>query len=392
MIATNVESKLKPEPMPKEVFLDLIVTRGPCITIVLPPYRPGELGHPAAALLKSHIQEAAKKLASRRIAQPAIEGLLEPLRDLANREESFAGVGRTRILLRSHGVFHQFELPVNPEHATQCAVGDCFYVRPMLASLALPPRIYLLEVTKKSVALLACGLTDVTRVELPKGTPKTIEDALEFDQPDHDLMNRSSAGPSTGGMQGVQFGTRSDREKQHAHLRDFYRAIDRGIGELLRGGDAPLILAGVEEDVALYRAVNTYPHVLEQGIPGSLGPAISHPQVVRQSHEIVLFDLERRAALELAESKERLAPARFSSDLNAILRAAVAGRVSDLYLDENAERIGTFDGKAYGGTTNWHDEDLLNVAAVETLLHGGAVYSLASHQMAGASAAASFRY
>ena len=66
-------------------------------------------------------------------------------------------------------------------------------------------------------------------VELPKGTPKTLDEALGFNQPDHELMNRSSSGPSTGAMRGVQFGTGSERETQHAHLHDFYRAVDRGV-------------------------------------------------------------------------------------------------------------------------------------------------------------------
>lgn len=392
MIGTNTESKLKPEPVPKEVFLDLIHTTGPCVTLLLPPYRPGEPGKPAAGLLKNDLQEAAKKLAFRRVGQPVIDELLEPLHELSNREESLAGSGFSRVIFRSHGVFRQFELPVNPSPAKACTVGDCFYIRPMLAALALPPKIYVLEVTKKTIALLACGLTDVALVELPKGTPTTLDEALEFNPPDHDLMNRSSAGPSTGAMQGVQFGTGSGRERQRAHLHDFYRAIDRGINELLRAGQAPLILAGVEEDVAIYRAANTCPNLVEQGIPGSLGAAISYPQVLRQAHDIALFDLERRAALELAQSKERLAPSRFSTDLDAILQAAAKGRVSDLYLDDRAERLGTFDGRVFGGATNWHDEDLMNIAAVETLQHGGAVYSLPTHEMAGTVAAASFRY
>jgi hypothetical protein len=55
--------------------------------------------------------------------------------------------------------------------------------------------------------------------------------------------------------------------------------------------------------------------------------------------------------------------------------------------------MGTFEGKIFGGRTNWHGEDLMNVAAVETLLRGGAVYSLPSHLMPrGAVAAATFRY
>jgi hypothetical protein len=393
MTATKIDTKLTAEPLRKEVVSDLVQAAGPCITLLLPPYRPGQPGEPAGAVLKANLQEAARKLAARKIAEPLIAELLEPLHQLAGEEELLAGSGWARVIFRSRGVFRQFELPVPPSPFRACTVGDCFWIRPILGSLALPVNIYVLEVTKKAVALLACGFKELAPVSLPKGTPRTLDEALGFDPPDHDLMNRSAAGPSTGAMQGVQFGTGSGRETQHAHLHDFYRAVDRGVGELLRSSNAPLILAGVDEDVAIYRSIRTYSNLLDRGIHGSPGAAITPAQISRHAHDIALFDFQRRAALHMELLKERLSPARFSSDLESILQAAAEGRVSDLCLDENGERIGTFDGKVFGGRANWHEEDLLNIAAVETLLRSGAVYSLPSHLMAaGAVAVAALRY
>jgi hypothetical protein len=383
MIDTKTETR-------SETIRDLVRTEGPCITVILPPYRPGEPGKPAAAILKTDLQEAASKLAARRISKPVIEELLEPLYQLTHEEESLAGSGMARAILRSHGVFREFELPIPPTPAQACAVGDCFWIRPMLKCLALPEKIYVLDLSKKSVRLFECGTTGAAPMELPKGTPRTMDEALNLDAPDHDLMNRSSAGPSTGGMGGVKFGTGYGREAQRAHLHDFYKAVDRGVNEVLRAAESPLVLAGVEEDTAIYRSVNMYPHVAEKGIPAGEVPS---PRIPRQAREAVLFDLERRAELRVAEFKERFAPARFSTDLDVILRAAAEGRVSELYLDENGRRFGNFEGKIFGGHANWHDEDLLNVAAVETLLSGGAVYPLPTHSMPnGAIAAAMFRY
>ena len=361
--------------------------------MILPPYRPGEPGKPAAAILKTDLQEAASKLAARKIAKPVIEELLEPLHQLTHEEESLAGSGLGRAILRSHGVFRQFELPVPPTPAQACAVGDCFWIRPILMSLAVPEKIYVLDLSKKSVALIECGAGEAVPVELPKGTPRTLDEALNFDAPDHDLMNRSSAGPSTGAMGGVQFGTGYGREAQRAHLHDFYKAVDRGVNEVLRAAESPLVLAGVEEDVAIYRSLNMYPHLVEQSIPAPAGEPSRASQIVRQARGAVLFDFERRAELRLGELKERFAPVRFSMDLDAILRAAAEGRVSELYLDENGRRIGNFEGKIFGAHANWHNEDLLNVAAVETLLAGGAVYPLPSHSMPNSAiAVAMFRY
>ncbi len=391
MIDTKTETRFAADGFTAETIRDLVRTAGPCITVILPPYRPGEPGKPAAAILKTDLQEAASKLAARRILTPFIEELLEPLHQLTHEEGSLAGSGFARAIFRSQGVFREFELPVPPSPAQACVVGDCFWIRPILKSLAVPEKIYALDLSKKAVTLLECASAGVAPVELPKGTPRTLDEALNFDAPDHDLMNRSSAGPSTGAMGGVTFGTGYGREAQRAHLHDFYKAVDRGVNEVLRLSESPLVLAGVEEDVATYRSANSYPHLAEKSIPA--GGPLSPSQILRQARDAVLFDFERRAERRLAEHKERFAPARFSMDLDAILRAAAEGRVSDLYLDENGRRVGNFEGKIFGGHVNWHNEDLLNVAAVETLLSGGAVYPLPTHAMPNAAvAAAMFRY
>ena len=330
MIETVIPTNLKPtaESLRKEIVPDLIHTAGPCITLLLPPYRPGEPSEPAAALLKTDLQAAAHQLAARKVPEPLIGELLEPLRQLSHEEESLTGTGFGRVIFRSPGLFRQFELPVAPSPAQACTVGGCFWIRPILASVALPSTVYVLEVTKKAAALLACSFTGVAKIELPEGTPKTLDEALGFKAPDHDLINRSAAGPSTGAMQGVQFGTGSGRETQHAHLHDFYRMIDRGVSELLRWNKAPLVLAGVDEDVNIYRAVSTYSNLLEQGIHGSPGAQMTPAQILRQAHDIALFAIERRAASEMAASKERLAPARFSTNLDGILHAALVYSLS----------------------------------------------------------------
>ena len=197
MIAPKIDTKLTVETLRKDVIPDLIHAPAPCLTLLLPPYRPGEPGESAATLLKTDLQEAAKKLAERRVAEPLIAELLEPLRQLSHEPASLSGSGSAHVIFRSHGIFRQFELPVPPSPAPACTVGNSFWIRPILASLALPALVYVLEVTKKAVSLLTCGFTEVTRMELPKGTPETLDEALGFKAPDHELINRSSAGPST---------------------------------------------------------------------------------------------------------------------------------------------------------------------------------------------------
>jgi len=387
-----IETKTRTEPLHKEIIPELISAAGPCVTLVVPPYRPGDSAQPAGGL-HADLAEAARKLAGRRVGEAAVNRLLDPLREMARDQQ---GTGAAHVIFRSPEVLHHYELDSASWPGPFCMVGDCFYVRPVFSSLAVPATIYVLEITKQSATLLACTASTATPVNLPKGTPATLEEATGFDPPDHDLKNRSAAGPSVGAMRGAQFGTGSERERRHAHLHDFYRAVDKGVNEVLSASSASLILAGVDEDLAIYRAVNSYPHLAGRAIHGSPGGGLARAEIARRAREIALYEYQQRAAAALADSAERLAPGRFSTDLAVILRAAVQGRVDRLYLDENGRMLGGFDGKAFGGRNNWHDEDLLNIAAVETMRHSGEVFSLPTHLMAGAAVktgiAAAFRY
>lgn len=386
------ETKPVVEPLRAELLSELIDADGPCLTLLAPPYRPGDPSQPAA-LLKADLEEAAAKLAARKVDADTIAQLLRPLRELLPEEQG-RGTDSARILFRSRDILQQIDLPEVGPTTRMCAVGECFYLRPLLNALAVPERVYVLEVTKRDVHLLACDRSGIVPCELPKGTPRILEDVMGFDPPDHDLKNRSSAGPSTGAMGGVQFGTGSEREKARAHLHDFYRAVDRGLHELAGSNPAPLILAGVAEDVVVYRAASKYPLLLRETIPG-IPAGHKHSagaEIARRAWNIARFDHQERAAAALRASAERLSPGRFSTDLDAILRASVEGRIIDLYLDDNGGRVGNFDGRAFGGRNNWHQEDLFNVAAVETLRHGGHVYTLPTHLIADRAIAAAFRY
>ena len=370
---------------------ELVSSAGPCVTLLLPAYRPGEQARSMAAIIKTGLQEAGRQLRVRHIPESVIVDLLAPLEQLTQEEEFLAGTHCGVAIFRSPQVLRQFELigPVNQS----LTVGACFQIRPLLGELHLPPEFYVLKLSKKRIALLRCAHLRAVRVVLPNSIPETLDDFLELKAPDHDLMNRSPSGPSTGQMRGVSFGTGSGRETQHTHLADFYKAVDRGVNEFLRMHRAPLVLAGVEEDAATYRNINTYAQLLDEWVPGSPNEAIPEEKLVKQASAIVQADCTNRAAAELADSKERVSPARFSTNVANILSAAVEGRIHRLYLDANARRTGVFEGVRRGGRWNWGEEDLLNTAAVETILQRGLVFALPSSKMPdGVAAAAILRY
>jgi hypothetical protein len=210
------------------------------------------------------------------------------------------------------------------------------------------------------------------------GVPDTLAEALALEPPDHDLENRSAAGSSAGAMHRVRFGTGSEREKDRAHLADYYKLVDRGLQQLFREPDIPLILVGVEEDIAIYRAASTNRNLIKKSIPGSPDVSREQTEILQQAYSLLRADCLERQASALTATKERTSPSRFSTDPDAIVHAAFEGRVGQLYLNESVNKIATFEREDY---RSWGAEDVLNLAAVQTIIHGGKTSELPSEMM-----------
>src|ERR1700734_4433924 len=115
-------------------------------------------------------------------------------------------------------------------------------------------------------------------------------------EPDHVLDNRSAGGPSVGKMKGVLFGTNTDRERHEEYLKNFFKEVDKGVHHILLGHTAPLILAGVGEEVALYRRVNSYSRLMEEavlGSPDAFEPNVLHDRAIEIAREIPPPPLQR---------------------------------------------------------------------------------------------------
>lgn len=374
-------------PTPELVRLDavreILQHPGPCITIYLPPYRPGEPSGSPAAVLKSYVHEAETDLAARTVPAPVIAKMLAPLEQMANDTASAAGSRFSRVIFRSPAVLQQFDLVSRV--AGGLTIGGSFAIRKLAQEFTRPREFFVLALKKDRIALFACASHKIERATLPLFIPETLEEALALEPPDHDLENRAAIGSSQGAMHGVRFGTGSGRERAHTHLADYYKLVDHGLQTFV-GVGIPLILAGVGEDIALYRNASTFHGLAEEAIVGS--PDLSaHDQILEQAYGILNRAEIERQSEALRRTIERVTPARMWTDPDRILYAAFEGRVGQLYLNRDAVRLDVFERGKYH---SWGKEDLLNLAMVQTLLHNGNTCELPPDAMPNSSVAAGF--
>jgi hypothetical protein len=273
------------------------------------------------------------------------------------------------------GYFRYLRVPLPLQNFM--AVADRFDITPLLPLWTLEDRFHLLALSRNRVRLFEGTRFAVNEIDTDS-IPKNFNEAIES-QVDQSHRQQHTAKP----------GLPKD-------LLVYFRSIDRGLRSLLNNQRIPLVLAGVDEALSLYHQVNTYEGLLPTGIVGnpdrqSAGELHAKAWEIVQAH----YDQARREAIR--QYTECADASRNSSKIVEILPAAFHGRVYYLYVTLGAALRGGYDSEQ--DTVDVHekarpgDENLVNLAVVHTILHGGSVYALTEAEMPeGTLVASVFRY
>ncbi len=384
----------------RESLLSLLETQnGPCISLFMPTDRTGVEGQQDQLRIRRLIREAEVMVRDKTHLHSAqVEDLLQPLHALVEDQQFWRHVSDGLAIFRSPELFHSLRLPCHFKE--QVVVGDHFSLKPLLPLLTYDGRFYVLALSHNAVRLLACTHDSASELKLPEQVPPSLAEFLGGEERENNLQSHSSASFGTvgkGGRHPAIFhgqGVGTDDEKDD--LLRYFQQIDWGLHERLRDETAPLVLAGVEYLFPLYQQANSYPHLLEHGITGN--PDKLKAETLRAEAwaivEPVLLQAQKVATLHY---RDRAGTGHTSNTSSEIVPAAYYGRVASLFVARDQEQWGTFDPAT--GTLQIHeqaqprDEDLLDLAVTQTLLHGGSVYAVEQSGMPDeAPLAAVFRY
>jgi hypothetical protein len=252
---------------------------------------------------------------------------------------------------------------------------------------------YVLALSQNDVRLYHCTRHTVSTVDL-KDVPRSLSEALKYDDPERRLQFRSM--PSTGGGAGTALFHGQGYEDAKVDMQRYFQQVERGLSSLLKKEQAPLVLAGVDYLHSIYREVNTYPELVNKGVAGN-PEGLSGIELRDRAWKQVEPSLTKKMEDAAGRYRQMLGTGLASGDLTAIAQAAHQGRVDTLFVGVGVQQWGRFDPQARKVQVHEKaepgDEDLLDFAAVHTLLNGGKVYALAPDRVpGGTSAAAVFRY
>ena len=192
-------------------------------------------------------------------------------------------------------------------------------------------------------------------------------------------------------------GSGSDESAKNELLR-YFRLVSDGLTEFLQEDRSPLVLAGVEYLLPIYKEANSYPNLIDTVIKGN--PDLLRADELHKSAWNILEHHFQAAQEEAVAQYQQLAgqtSERATDTLEKIVPAAYHGQVETLLVAARMQQWGFFNPVTNEIEIHDHmepgDERLLDLAAVQTYLKGGIVYTMEPEKVPGGkNVAAVLRY
>lgn len=388
----------------------------PSVSIYLPADHTGTHTDADRLRLRNLVKQARERLLADEVPQAETDSLLTGAVDLANDGSAWPG--------GPHGVAYFADaagtqgLWLGQSMPELCVVGDRFYLRPLYSALHDEGPVWALALDIKHTRLYRLDRVNIEEVELPAGTPISLEDETQYDSREESLQYHAVPGTGNGG---VTTSTGAAMYHGHGGAKDydkiarerFVSDLDRGVVERIGAQSTDLLVPiGVDYLLDDYSATSAYAHLGPERVEGS--PARLSPAEVQKAVLAVLAPRYAQARqADVDEYQAHAGTGHTSSDAAEIVAAAAAGRVKTLIMDDSSGPWGWFDRETFEVTRLCATEprylrdtmdvpsnpdlfdcgwDLIDLAAAETLKHGGAVRAFRGEHAPVQVAVAVFRY
>ncbi|MFZ5447149.1 MAG: hypothetical protein ACOZFS_00725 [Thermodesulfobacteriota bacterium] len=366
---------------------------GPCVSIYMPTHRVPTENQQDRTRLKNLIRQAQESLQAYGLRSAEAESLLEPASRLLGALPFWREKRDGLALFISPAMFRLYQMPTSFDPLV--VVAHRFHVKPLLTFLG-GNEFFLLALSQNAVRLFEGSRFGLSAIDDVEGVPKSLADALKYEELIKQLQFRTGIG--AGGARGERAAMFHGQDVADAkeRIQRYFRQIDQGLRDLLREAQAPLVLAGVEYLLPIYKEINTYQHLLNGGVTGN-PEGVNPEDLHRQAWDLVEPYFKREQEQAAARYRQLAGTGRTSHDAGEIVPAAYHGRVEFLFVAVGRQQWGDYDPGA--NRVDLHSApqpgsfDLLDLAATQTLLHGGTVYAVEPAAVPGtALLTAVFRY
>jgi len=276
----------------------------------------------------------------------------------------------------------------------QCYVGERPYLLPLIPELNDDGHFYLLALNLKEVALFDVTRSTIQAIELPESIDASYTEDIEQYENQKQLQHRSGFGQAGAIFHGQ--GSGSDEERKERILQ-FFNRLSTDIDPILNQHPLPLVLAGVDYLIPIYKQASNYPHIVDKHLTGSYS-ANDMLELSGEAWEL----MEPRFRQQRLDRKDEyglfMSRGQGDSDSERVIMTALSGGVDTLFVQPGTDIWGTYDAELFTLTIDPEQTpdnySLTDEAAKKTKEYGGKVYLVDDETMpaSGAVLAGIFRY
>lgn len=263
-------------------------------------------------------------------------------------------------------------------------------MKPLLALFTGNGQFNILALSKNQVRLFRCSRQTVKEIEL-KSAPDSMHDMQvddEIGSPRRDLSIRifRSVGKNHLTYNKITQTQSNEDDYERNELTRYFRAIDESLINMHKGDIVPLVLAGVEYLIPIYREKSKYPYIVEEFIKGN-PELLNGEELHKLAWEIVepLFNKDKEVAEERYKQYRGQRNNLYANSLEEIIPAAYSGQIDALFIQDGFQQWGKYN--INKNKVELHeqakdgDNDLLEYVSLLTLSRGGKVFPVSSDEL-----------
>ncbi len=350
------------------------------VSIFLPTHRAGRETEQDPIRFKNLLREVEERLLNKGLRRVDARQMLKPAEDLLQDPAFWRHQSDGLAVFLTMERFDAYRLPLSFEELA--VVTGRYHLKPLLPLFASDGHFYVLALSQNQVRLLEGTRHTVDEVAL-ETLPRDMAEALQY-EPFHKHLQVRAQTPSGAGDRSAAFHGHDDSEEHKERIVRWFRRIDRELPGVLVGRRSPVVLAGVEYLFPLYARANTYPHLVDGGVPGN-PERLTSKELHRRAWTLV-EPIFRQGEEEAAARYHHLSGSdQTTMDVGEAVLAAQHGRVDVLFVALGTQVWGRHDPSTntveVHGARELGDEDLLHLAAVQSILTGGTVYAVEAEQV-----------
>ncbi len=365
-----------------------------CVSVYIPMHPSGVVVNEQMNQIafKNALQQVESTLKQRQFDQQAIAGILKPGFEMLRNDAFWYSLSDGLAVFMADGYFKFMKLPTTPTE--KILINTSFYLTPLVPFFLSKEYFYLLVISKKQAKLFRADNFGMKYIEV-KELPNGVDDVVHFEEKDDQKLFRTgSSGAGEGAnYHGIGGGKPDEKENISMYLEEVDETLWK---EILHNEHAPLLLAGVEYLIPLFKKVSHYQYIWDKNITGNMEYA-DDQQLYSQARELMEPHFRERLNKAKETYGNQSATALTSSVVEDVIPAAYYSRISQLFIVKDAQIWGTFNEQENKLTVHEQqeeqDDSLIDKAVMKTILNGGDVFIVDKENMpAQGSMAALMRY